>query len=81
MLLHETDSVKFQTHLLSEYGGLGLDYRYSVAMAEAMGNIHCGGIPMAVAVQTDMSTPALARYYILCIHIKLFVLFFGVAYK
>ncbi|XP_064109095.1 probable acyl-CoA dehydrogenase 6 [Macrobrachium nipponense] len=45
-----------------EYGGLGLDYRYSVALAEALGNIHCGGIPMAVAVQTDMATPALARF-------------------
>lgn len=45
-----------------EYGGLGLDYRYSVAMAEAMGTMHCGSIPMAVAVQTDMATPALARF-------------------
>ncbi|XP_076058770.1 putative acyl-CoA dehydrogenase 6 [Oratosquilla oratoria] len=45
-----------------EYGGLGLDYRYSVATAEAIGHIHCGGIPMAIAVQTDMSTPALARF-------------------
>ncbi|MFT3803030.1 MAG: acyl-CoA dehydrogenase family protein [Burkholderiaceae bacterium] len=45
-----------------EYGGLGLDYSYSVAMAEAMGVIHCGGIPMAIGVQTDMATPALARF-------------------
>lgn len=47
---------------LSEYGGLGLDYTYSVALAEELGNINCGGIPMAVGVQTDMSTPALAKY-------------------
>ena len=45
-----------------EYGGQGLDYSYSVAMAEALGHIHCGGIPMAIGVQTDMATPALARF-------------------
>ena len=45
-----------------EYGGLGLDYSYSVAMAEAMGAINCGGVPMAIGVQTDMATPALARF-------------------
>jgi citronellyl-CoA dehydrogenase len=45
-----------------EYGGVGLDYSYSLAMAEALGHIHCGGVPMAIGVQTDMCTPALARY-------------------
>ena len=45
-----------------EYGGLALDYSYSVAMAEALGRIHCGGVPMAIGVQTDMATPALARF-------------------
>ncbi len=44
------------------YGGMGLDYSYSVAMAEALGHIHCGGVPMAIGVQTDMCTPALARF-------------------
>jgi citronellyl-CoA dehydrogenase len=44
------------------YGGLGLDYSYSVAMTEAMGHIQCGGVPMAIGVQTDMATPALARF-------------------
>ena len=44
------------------YGGAGLDYSYSVAMAEALGHIHCGGIPMAIGVQTDMCSPALARF-------------------
>jgi citronellyl-CoA dehydrogenase len=44
------------------YGGAGLDYSYSCAMAEALGHIHCGGVPMAIGVQTDMATPALARY-------------------
>ena len=45
-----------------EHGGLGLDYSYSVAFAEALRHINCGGIPMAIGVQTDMATPALARY-------------------
>jgi len=45
-----------------EYGGAGLDYSYSLAMAETLGHIHCGGVPMAIGVQTDMCTPALARY-------------------
>ncbi len=44
------------------YGGLGLDYSYQVAFAESLGRMTCGGIPMAVGVQTDMATPALARY-------------------
>lgn len=44
------------------FGGAGLDYSYGLAMAEALGHIHCGGIPMAIGVQTDMCTPALARF-------------------
>ena len=44
------------------YGGAGLDYSYSLAMAETLGHIHCGGVPMAIGVQTDMATPALARF-------------------
>jgi citronellyl-CoA dehydrogenase len=46
----------------TEYGGMGLDYSYSVAMAEALGHIACGALPMAIGVQTDMATPALARF-------------------
>ena len=45
-----------------EYGGAGLDYSYSVAIAEALGHARCGGVPMAIGVQTDMATPALARF-------------------
>jgi len=45
-----------------EYGGLGLDFSYSVAFNEALGHVDCGAIPMSVAVQTDMSTPALAKF-------------------
>ncbi len=44
------------------HGGAGLDYSYSMAMAEALGHIDCGGVPMAIGVQTDMATPALARF-------------------
>jgi citronellyl-CoA dehydrogenase len=44
------------------FGGAGLDYSYAMAMAEALGHIDCGGIPMAIGVQTDMCTPALARF-------------------
>jgi citronellyl-CoA dehydrogenase len=46
----------------TDYGGMGLDYSYSVVMAEALGDIACGGVPMAIGVQTDMATPALARF-------------------
>jgi len=44
------------------YGGAGLDYSYSMLMAETLGHIDCGGVPMAIGVQTDMATPALARF-------------------
>ncbi|XP_076824302.1 putative acyl-CoA dehydrogenase 6 [Clavelina lepadiformis] len=46
----------------TENGGLGLDYSYSVAIAEELGSIRCGAIPMAIGVQTDMATPALAKF-------------------
>ncbi|XP_071100875.1 probable acyl-CoA dehydrogenase 6 [Haliotis cracherodii] len=46
----------------TEYGGLGLDYSYGMAVAEELGHINCGGVPMAIGVQTDMATPALARF-------------------
>src|SRR5262249_15751485 len=45
-----------------EYGGSGLDYSYALMMAEELGAITCGGVPMAIGVQTDMATPALARF-------------------
>lgn len=45
-----------------EDGGLGLDYSYPAVLAEALAAIDCGGIPMAIGVQTDMATPALARH-------------------
>ena len=45
-----------------KWGGSGLDYSYSMVMAEELGHINCGGVPMAIGVQTDMATPALARF-------------------
>jgi citronellyl-CoA dehydrogenase len=45
-----------------EFGGAGLDFSYSMVMAEALGQANCGGVPMAIGVQTDMATPALARF-------------------
>ncbi len=46
----------------AEYGGLGLDFSYSMVVAEELGGCNCGGVPMAIGVQTDMCTPALARF-------------------
>jgi citronellyl-CoA dehydrogenase len=45
-----------------QYGGLGLDFSYSMVMAEALGAADCGGVPMAIGVHTDMCTPALAQF-------------------
>merc|ERR1712106_1148453 len=45
-----------------EYGGMGLDFKFSVALNEELGHIRCGAVPMSIAVQTDMATPALARF-------------------
>lgn len=45
-----------------ENGGSGLDYSYAALLAESLGEIACGGVPMAIGVQTDMATPALARH-------------------
>ncbi len=45
-----------------EYGGMGLDWSYGAVVAETLGYINCGAVPMAIGVQTDMATPALARF-------------------
>ena len=45
-----------------EFGGAGLDFSYSMVMAEALGGAACGGVPMSIGVHTDMCTPALARF-------------------
>jgi citronellyl-CoA dehydrogenase len=43
-------------------GGQGADHWYTVIFGEELGRIACGGVPMAIAVHTDMATPSLARY-------------------
>lgn len=45
-----------------KFGGLGLDYTYELAFCEALGAIRGGSIGMAIGVQTDMATPALAKH-------------------
>ena len=44
------------------YGGAGLDFSYAMVLAEETGAVRCGAVPMAIGVQTDMATPALARF-------------------
>jgi len=45
-----------------KYGGLGLDYSYSMAFFEELAKIDCGGIPTAITVHTDMALPALVNF-------------------
>ena len=44
------------------YGGLGLDFWYTVIFCEELGRAHCSGVPMGITVHTDMCTPALAQF-------------------
>jgi citronellyl-CoA dehydrogenase len=44
------------------YGGMAADHSFTLIAGEEMGRISCGGVPMAIAVQMSMATPALARY-------------------
>ncbi len=44
------------------YGGMGLDFSYAAVASEAFGVANCGGVPLAIGVQTDMCTPALHRF-------------------
>lgn len=45
-----------------QYGGLNLDFWYTVIWMEELGAIEVGGVPMSVTVQTEISTPAIAKY-------------------
>jgi len=45
-----------------KYGGMGLDYSYQLYAAEALGYANCGGVPLSIGVQTDMATPAIAKF-------------------
>ena len=44
------------------YGGMGADHTFTLIAGEEMGRISCGGVPMAMAVQMSMATPALHTY-------------------
>lgn len=46
----------------SEFGGSGLDFSYGAILDETLGYCDCFGVSMAIGVQTDMATPALARF-------------------
>jgi len=45
-----------------KYGGQGLDYWYDTVFLEELGRIHGSGIPVAIAVQTHMATPAIDEF-------------------
>jgi citronellyl-CoA dehydrogenase len=45
-----------------KYGGQGLDYWYELILLEELGHIHGMGIPVAIAVQTNMATPAIDEF-------------------
>ena len=46
----------------TEYGGMGLDYSYQIVFSEELGRIASGGVSMGIGVQTDMATPAMAKF-------------------
>lgn len=43
-------------------GGLELGWEYEMILAEELGRCRASGIPMAIGVQTNMATPALANF-------------------
>ena len=45
-----------------DYGGGGADHSYTYVLAQELGRLNCAGVAMAIAVETSMATPALARY-------------------
>jgi len=46
-----------------EFGGQGADHTYTIILGEELGwSCDVAGVPMAIAVQASMSTPALAKY-------------------
>ena len=46
----------------TKYGGEGLDYWYELVFLEEIQNIKCGGVPLAISVQTNMATPAIDEF-------------------
>ncbi len=46
----------------TKYGGQGLDYWFETVLLEELGHIHGLGVPVAISVQTNMATPAIAEF-------------------
>jgi alkylation response protein AidB-like acyl-CoA dehydrogenase len=46
----------------AEYGGQGGDYFSAIVLSEEMAKAGCGGLGMAVAVQTEMATPPVFKF-------------------
>ena len=45
-----------------EFGGAGADHSFTLVYGEEVGRCTAGGVAMAISVQTDMATPALATF-------------------
>ncbi len=44
------------------YGGQGADHTFTLVLAEELGRADCAGVPLGIAVQVAMATPALHRF-------------------
>src|SRR5258707_8253521 len=44
-----------------EYGGLALDFLYTLVFCEGLGRARCSGGPLGINLHTPMCTPALAH--------------------
>ncbi len=44
------------------FGGQGADATYTLVLGEELGRADCAGVPLAIAVQVGMATPALHRF-------------------
>ncbi len=67
MPLHDLCRIMGQAGILGiskpgDFGGMDLDYSYEVVFAEEMGHARAQGVSTAIGVQSNMSTPALARH-------------------
>ncbi len=45
-----------------DFGGQGVDHTYTYVLGDELGRADVAGVPLAIAVQATMSTPALARF-------------------
>ena len=46
----------------AQFGGQALDFSFEIVLAEELGQTTCGALPMAIGVQSNMATPALAKF-------------------